>query len=55
MAGTIRGILDALVIELEVSMKSGLDGRNNQLDIPDAGVARAIVSMKSGLDGRNNS
>ena len=37
-----------------VSMKSGLDGRNN----PKASVIREVdyiyVSMKSGLDGRNN-
>ena len=34
-------------------MESGLEDRNN-LDIPDASVARAIVSMESGLEDRNN-
>ena len=36
-----------------VSMKSGLEGRNN---IPDATLLddELIVSMKSGLEGRNN-
>ena len=36
-----------------VSMKSGLEGRNNQTDICDT-QRLALVSMKSGLEGRNN-
>ena len=39
---------------MSVSMKSGLDGRNNA---PAGGAvvsAVGVVSMKSGLDGRNN-
>ena len=36
-----------------VSMKSGLEGRNNVID--DYGrYADRVVSMKSGLEGRNN-
>ena len=37
-----------------VSMKSGLEGRNNRQH-PCRGPAGAVVSMKSGLEGRNNS
>ena len=34
-------------------MKSGLEGRNNEL--PEPGLADGLlVSMKSGLEGRNN-
>ena len=47
---------DTALVEavLDVSMESGLDGRNNiglsgRVDIPQS------VSMESGLDGRNNS
>ena len=37
----------------EVSMKSGLEGRNN--DAERKGLGDAVdVSMKSGLEGRNN-
>ena len=40
-----------------VSMKSGLEGRNN-VDVHQprlVAASRSIVSMKSGLEGRNNS
>ena len=37
-----------------VSMKSGLEGRNNQPRRP-GWLAVVCVSMKSGLEGRNNS
>ena len=36
-----------------VSMKSGLEGRNNA-ELVGEDVADKIVSMKSGLEGRNN-
>ncbi len=36
-----------------VSMKSGLEGRNNQTG-PVATEQIRVVSMKSGLEGRNN-
>ena len=36
-------------------MKSGLEGRNNELNIPNAQAILVDVSMKSGLEGRNNS
>ena len=36
-----------------VSMKSGLEGRNNAL-VPQALATALTVSMKSGLEGRNN-
>ena len=36
-----------------VSMKSGLEGRNNLAKAVASGD-RAMVSMKSGLEGRNN-
>ena len=37
----------------DVSMKSGLEGRNNLLFLF-WGESRSRVSMKSGLEGRNN-
>ena len=38
----------------EVSMKSGLEGRNNMIG-SDKGISASHgVSMKSGLEGRNN-
>ena len=52
MAGTIWGTR-ALTPVLTVSMKSGLDGRNNA-SVTTVVVIVAAVSMKSGLDGRNN-
>ena len=36
-----------------VSMKSGLEGRNNTMADNDEAL-EALVSMKSGLEGRNN-
>ena len=40
--------------KLDVSMESGLDGRNNaRIAELDAAIT-ALVSMESGLDGRNN-
>ena len=38
---------------MTVSMKSGLEGRNNQNDRGELDGS-GIVSMKSGLEGRNN-
>ena len=40
--------------KLYVSMKSGLEGRNNELLSPDQRTGIHRVSMKSGLEGRNN-
>ena len=40
--------------EREVSMKSGLEGRNNPHHQAGDGVDGFGVSMKSGLEGRNN-
>ena len=37
----------------EVSMESGLDGRNNEMTTF-TGTSVILVSMESGLDGRNN-
>ena len=37
-----------------VSMESGLDGRNNELEDLKGVVVSHGVSMESGLDGRNN-
>ena len=42
-----------VVSELQVSMKSGLEGRNNMCGCVATEVDH-IVSMKSGLEGRNN-
>ena len=38
---------------LHVSMKSGLEGRNN-VHVREPGEQAVLVSMKSGLEGRNN-
>ena len=38
----------------EVSMKSGLEGRNNQVRMLWVYNTYFAVSMKSGLEGRNN-
>ena len=46
IAGLPREIAD-------VSMKSGLEGRNNMIRVM-GGAIEAYVSMKSGLEGRNN-
>ena len=53
MAGTIRHVIKPTNPQINVSMESGLDGRNNKQprtakDVP------TCVSMESGLDGRNN-
>ena len=40
-------------IAYDVSMKSGLEGRNN-MSHRAAARSRVLVSMKSGLEGRNN-
>ena len=37
-----------------VSMKSGLEGRNNPDNLDDDLSIQDLVSMKSGLEGRNN-
>ena len=37
-----------------VSMKSGLEGRNNPPTDASQGTRKQFVSMKSGLEGRNN-
>ncbi|VEJ59719.1 Uncharacterised protein [Arachnia propionica] len=37
-----------------VSMKSGLEGRNNPIWATDSHISSFRVSMKSGLEGRNN-
>ena len=37
-----------------VSMKSGLEGRNNVIEVDGVFEAEFGVSMKSGLEGRNN-
>ena len=39
--------------DLHVSMKSGLEGRNNLFAVLQ-GAYWLVVSMKSGLEGRNN-
>ena len=43
-----------VAIDLAVSMKSGLEGRNNREGQLEGAVAGVEVSMKSGLEGRNN-
>ena len=54
MAGTIERFLPARPEgSRDVSMESGLDGRNNQVFLGEAG-GLVDVSMESGLDGRNN-
>ena len=40
--------------KVEVSMKSGLEGRNNWRRLYRGILAAYRVSMKSGLEGRNN-
>ena len=48
---------DSVVADQEnqlVSMKSGLEGRNNLMGVGNAWMDHQ-VSMKSGLEGRNNS
>ena len=40
--------------DVVVSMKSGLEGRNNRGIYTAEGDIKVIVSMKSGLEGRNN-
>ena len=45
--------LVAMVCLLSVSMKSGLEGRNNIVN-NDFCKSSIVVSMKSGLEGRNN-
>ena len=54
MAGTMKTVQNNQHMENMVSMKSGLDGRNNALNERLGKVYKDIVSMKSGLDGRNN-
>ena len=48
----------SLVVNMDeavvVSMKSGLDGRNNVRAAGWRAAYQVTVSMKSGLDGRNN-
>ena len=39
---------------MNVSMKSGLEGRNNDDPSKVRTLTRVMVSMKSGLEGRNN-
>ena len=41
-------------LKVFVSMKSGLEGRNNQLRQRSRWTRTRRVSMKSGLEGRNN-
>ena len=43
-----------LVRSSSVSMKSGLEGRNNWYSELEKGKRMSLVSMKSGLEGRNN-
>ena len=53
MAGTIQCNQTKGTRTLNVSMESGLDGRNNNGPEVHVGAVPA-VSMESGLDGRNN-
>ena len=53
MAGTMTGFGSKLPAFGDVSMESGLDGRNNQRERLKPPAPKA-VSMESGLDGRNN-
>ena len=50
MRGDVFHTLDKIV----VSMKSGLEGRNNECLIGLREIVATYVSMKSGLEGRNN-
>ena len=43
-----------MMLAIIVSMKSGLEGRNNPERYIVADNDEALVSMKSGLEGRNN-
>ena len=54
MAGTIE--MESLpdTPNIDVSMESGLDGRNNSNPARLGSAASVLVSMESGLDGRNN-
>ena len=45
--------IDTFAVPDVVSMKSGLEGRNNGQDIGEPNIV-VRVSMKSGLEGRNN-
>ena len=55
MAGTIQLTVKVKFKEPgDVSMKSGLDGRNNYRRNKATEMGQKGVSMKSGLDGRNN-
>ena len=53
MAGTMTEVEKEKWTKLEVSMESGLDGRNNHAVLHHL-RAMDPVSMESGLDGRNN-
>ena len=53
MAGTIYTVARCEPAAGQVSMESGLDGRNNG-GVDDLRSASDLVSMESGLDGRNN-
>ena len=44
---------DLQAVDLRVSMKSGLEGRNNKVEHEQTAI-QVYVSMKSGLEGRNN-
>ena len=47
-------IVERSALIREVSMKSGLEGRNNQVRMLWVYNTYFAVSMKSGLEGRNN-
>ena len=47
-------VLARRTLSPNVSMKSGLEGRNNQMQRPGQDKHKRYVSMKSGLEGRNN-
>ena len=49
----MRCFHQCLLVNFFVSMKSGLEGRNNLTDMPPSNSHNS-VSMKSGLEGRNN-
>ena len=54
MAGTMTTEGATPEPEDQVSMESGLDGRNNMHEEHSKRFHLASVSMESGLDGRNN-
>ena len=54
MAGTIGEVPRQNQPAKEVSMESGLDGRNNDAATYQQLIRETTVSMESGLDGRNN-